>query len=182
MTVGILRAPDIAMGDHGDGSGWTRQGLLVEIVFEDRFNTLIRTRTNADGALAGGVEAALAIAFAQPHNAQTGAEALLGMRPRGQNGFDHLRSGPARFRGPENEPLGCPFGLGLVSLRPVDSHRAVAPFEGRPLMAGHPFALVEDFNDLRPETDLELLLDQGVGDGVVVAFNFDVVVNRHYRV
>ena len=81
VGVVILRAPDIVMGDHGGGSGLTRQGLLVEIVFENRFDTLVRTRTNADGASAGGFEASIAIAFAQPHDAQTRAEALLGMRP-----------------------------------------------------------------------------------------------------
>jgi hypothetical protein len=165
------------MRNHGGGSGWTRQGLLVEIVFENRCNTFVRTRTDADGALAGGFKATLAIAFTQPHDAQTGAEALLGMRPRGQNGFDHLGDGLARFRCPENEPLGRPFGIVLVGFGHVDGHRAVAPFEGRTLMAGHPCALVEDFDDLRTETDLELLLDEGVGHGVVVAFNFHVGVD-----
>jgi len=57
------------MRNHGGGSEWTRQGLLVEIVCENRFDTLVRTRTDADGAPAGGFEAALAIAFAEPHNA-----------------------------------------------------------------------------------------------------------------
>src|SRR4029453_2523882 len=152
VGVVILRATDIVMREHGGGSGLTRQGLLVEIMFENRFDTLVRTPTDADGAPTGGFEAALAIAFAQPHNAQTRAEALLGMRPRGQNGFDHLGGGLARFRGPENEPLGCPFGIVLVGFGHVDGHRAVAPFEGRTLMAGHPFALVEDFDDLRTET------------------------------
>jgi hypothetical protein len=79
--VGILRATDIAMGDHGGGSGWTRQRLLVEIVFEHRFDTLVRTRTDADGAAAGSFEAVIAVTFAKPHDAQTGAEALLGMGP-----------------------------------------------------------------------------------------------------
>ena len=81
VGVVILRATDIAVRNHGSGSGWTRQGLLVEIVFEDRFNTLVRTRTDADGAVAGGFKALIALAFAQPHDAQTRAEALLGMRP-----------------------------------------------------------------------------------------------------
>ena len=57
LRVVILRATDIAVRHHGGGSGWTRQGLLVEIVFEDRFNTLVRTRTDADGAVAGGFKA-----------------------------------------------------------------------------------------------------------------------------
>ena len=81
VSVVILRATDIAMGDHRGGSGWTRQGLLVELVFEDRLDTLVRTCADADGASAGGFEALSAIAFAEPHDAQTRAEALLGMRP-----------------------------------------------------------------------------------------------------
>src|SRR5215470_4199824 len=139
------------MRNDGGGSGWTRQRLLVEIVFENRFDTLVRTRTDADGAPAGGFEAALAITFAQPHDAQTGAEALLRMRPRGQNGFDPLGGGLTRFRGPEHEPLRGPFGIVLVSFGHVEGHRRVTPLEGRPLVTGHPFALVEDFDDLGTE-------------------------------
>ena len=41
FAVVILRATDIAVGHHGGGRGVTRQGLLVEIVFEDGFNTLV---------------------------------------------------------------------------------------------------------------------------------------------
>ena len=69
------------MGDHRGGNGGTRQGLLVEIVLEDGFDTLVRTRADADSAAAGGFEARLAVACAEPPDAQTRAEALLGMRP-----------------------------------------------------------------------------------------------------
>jgi len=79
--VVILRATDIAMRNHGGGSGGTRPGRLDEIVCEDRCDTLVRTRTAADGAAAGGCEARSAVAFAAPHDAQTRAEAVLGMRP-----------------------------------------------------------------------------------------------------
>ena len=44
-------------------------------------------------------------------------------------------------------------------------------------MAGHAFALVEEFHDLRTQTYVELLLDQRIGHGVVVAFDFHVVIN-----
>ena len=69
------------MGDHRGGSGGPRQGLLVEIVLENRLATLVRTRADADGPLAGGFEAAIPIAVAKPPDAQTRAEALRGMRP-----------------------------------------------------------------------------------------------------
>ena len=81
VSVVILRAPDIAVRNHGGASGWTRQGLLGESVVENRCDTFVRTCTDAEGAPAGGFAATLALALAQPHEAQTGAEALLGMRP-----------------------------------------------------------------------------------------------------
>jgi hypothetical protein len=71
----------MAMGDHGGGSGWTRPRLLVEIVLEHRCAPLVRTRPYADGATAGGFEAFIAVTFAEPPDAQTRAEALLGMGP-----------------------------------------------------------------------------------------------------
>jgi hypothetical protein len=50
-------------------------------MLEDRLDTLIRTRADAESASAGGFAARIAVAFAEPHDAQTRAEALLGMRP-----------------------------------------------------------------------------------------------------
>ena len=44
-------------------------------------------------------------------------------------------------------------------------------------MAGHAFALVEEFHHLGTQTHVELLLDQRIGHGVVVAFDFHVVIN-----
>ena len=55
------------------------QGLAIEMVFKNRFNTLIRTRPDGDGPLASGFQTVVAIAFTQAHDAQTGAEALLGI-------------------------------------------------------------------------------------------------------
>ena len=46
-------------------------------------------------------------------------------------------------------------------------------------MTGHPCAFVEDFDDLRTETRLELLLAQGVGDGIIVPVDFHVIIDVH---
>src|SRR5262249_38884089 len=116
--------------DHRGGSGWTRQGLPIQVVFENRFNTLIRTRTDADGALAGSFEAAIAVAFAQPHDAQTRTEALLGVRPRGEDGFAPCGRGCARFRCPGSKRLGCPFDMVPVRLGHVSVLGAVTALVG----------------------------------------------------
>ena len=83
------------------------------------------------------------------------------------------------FRRPENQPVWCPFGIVLVGLGHVGGHRAVAPPEGRPLVTGHPSALMEDFDDLRTEARLELLLDEGIRHGIVVPIDFHVIIDVH---
>src|SRR5262245_50489132 len=64
-----------------------------------------------------------------------------------------------------------------MGLGHVGSHRAVAPPKGRTLVTGHPFALVDEFNHLGTETRLELLLDQGVGYGIVVPVDVHVIID-----
>ena len=156
------------MGEHGGGSGLARQGLPVKVVFENRFDTLVRTRADAESPPAGGFEAIIAIAFAQPHDAQTRAEALLGMRTRGENGFDDWGCGLSGFRRPEHEPLWGPCGIVPVRLGHVGRDCAVVALVLGALVAGHPVALVEDFDDLRTETPLERLFDQAVWHGGIV--------------
>ena len=90
-----------------------------------------------------------------------------------------LGGGLARFRRPEHEPLGRPFGILLVGLGHMGGHRAVAALEERTLVAGHPCALVEDFDDLRTQTYFELLLDQAIGHGIIVAVDVDMVIDVH---
>ena len=78
---------------------------------------------------------------------------------------------------PVDQPLGRPFGIVSVGGRHVRRDRTVAAFEGGAPVAGHAFALVEEFHHLGTQADLELLLDQRVGHRVVVAFDFDVVID-----
>ena len=44
-------------------------------------------------------------------------------------------------------------------------------------MAGNASALVEDFNGLCGQTDVHLLFDKLIGDGVVMPFHLDVVID-----
>src|SRR5262249_62088368 len=102
---------------------WLRQRLPIEPLFEDRFNTFIGTGPERERPLTGGFEALGTIAFAQPHDPETGPEPLLGMRPGGQNGFDHLGRRRATGRRPVDQALGCPCRILLVRTRHMGSHR-----------------------------------------------------------
>ena len=94
-----------------------------------------------------------------------------------QNGFDDLRGGWAAVDRQTDQALWGPGRILPVRFRHVRGDGAVTPLEGRALVAGDPFALVEDFHHLGSEAHLELLLDQALGHGVVVPGHFDVVVD-----
>jgi len=65
------------MARGGRGRRLLRHRTAIKAVFEDRFNTLIRTGPERERPLASGFEALVTIAFAQPPDAQTGPEPLL---------------------------------------------------------------------------------------------------------
>src|SRR3954465_1741806 len=88
-----------------DGIGWRSvRGLAIELFVEDRAHRAVGQRTDLDGARGRRFETIGAERPHQAHDAQTGTEALLGMRPAlqdqlaqgGRSGAD--RSGSMRMR------------------------------------------------------------------------------------
>jgi len=67
----------------------------------------------------------------------------------------------------------------LVGLGHVDGHRRVTALEGRPLVAGHPCALVEECDSLGTEAHVELLPHEALGHGIIVPVPLHVVVDVH---
>jgi hypothetical protein len=88
--------------------------------------------------------------------------------PGSQNGFHHTSRGHAAARGPTNEPLGGPLGILTVGFGHVGGHGGVTAFEMRAWMASHPFTLMEYFNDVLGQSDIELMAHQGVRDRVIM--------------
>ena len=78
---------------------------------------------------------------------------------------------------PVDQPLGRPFRIVPVGCGHVRCDRAVAAFVGGALVAGHAFALVEDFHHRGHSGVRQVAVDQGVGHRVVVAFDFHVVID-----
>src|SRR5262249_42858594 len=165
------------MARGGRGRRLLRHRTASKAVFENRCNTLIRTGPERERPLASGCAALVPLAFAQPHDAQTGPEPLLWMGPRGEKGFHNLRGRAAALGCPPDQPLWRPSRLGPVGFRHVRRDRTVTALEEGALVARHPCALVEDFPHLGPEAALQLLLDQRVGPRVVMAFDFEVLVD-----
>jgi hypothetical protein len=146
-------------------------------MLEKGCNTLGGARPKRQGPLARRSEALCPVAFAQAHAAQTGAKALLGMGPRGQHRFHHLGDRWPAVGRPAHEALGGPCGIVSVGRGHVVCHGTMAALLGRAQGARDPRALVKEFDDLRTQAHIELLRDQGVRDGVVMACGLHVVVD-----
>lgn len=68
--IGNTWGRGIVMVDRGFSLGRSRQGGLVETLFENRFDTFIGTGADREGPATGGFEPLGAVTLAQAHNAQ----------------------------------------------------------------------------------------------------------------
>ena len=64
-----------------------------------------------------------------------------------------------------------------VGRGPVRGDGAMAPFEARAEVARHAGALVEEFHHPDTHPHLELLLDERLGHRIVVAVDFNMIIN-----
>src|SRR5260221_2996296 len=87
----VAGSADIGVEDRDDvGWRWVR-GLAIELVVEDRAHRTVGQRADLDGARGRRFEAIGAERPHQAHDAETGTEALFGMRPALQDQLAYRR-------------------------------------------------------------------------------------------
>lgn len=99
------------------------------------------------------------------------------MGARGENGFHHACGGYPAVGRPPDQPLWGPFHIMTVGRGHVRGDGAVTPFEARAQVAGHAGPFMEEFDHLGTHAYLELLLDEGIGHGIIVAVDFHMIIN-----
>src|SRR3954453_11491333 len=165
----VARAADVGVVDRRAVRGALGGGPTIETVVEDGPDRAVGAGADLEGTHAGGLDPLCAEGAGQPDDAETGAGALLGMGPFGQ---DHV----AQLKGRGADPAG--LGANTVD-RPV----SVAPGRGRyvlgksgvlaitadPAMDGDALAAQEDLDGSRRQPDLDLLARVAVRGAVVVA-------------
>lgn len=72
----------------GQFQGGGFQGVAVEPPAQDGFDTLVTAGVHPQRTVTGGLQSLVAIPFAQPEDAQTGAKGLLGVAPPFEEGLD----------------------------------------------------------------------------------------------
>lgn len=120
----------------------------------------------------------MAVGLGQAHDAQTSAVSHFGMRLALEDGAHGLCGRRARSGlGPMDEPRRCPLEMRLVTLGHVFAQNGVLVGSPAARMRGDAFAVVEDLNRCRGEARFQLLPGELVRDTVVVAIDFDVVID-----
>src|ERR1700679_488305 len=109
-SVEIALAADVAVA-QGLVIGRLVEESAIEAVLEDRADRGDGASLDQDAASAGGIEACIVVAPGQRQNAEAGAKALLGMRPRRDDGLEKRRGGGADLLAGGDQPSGRPFAV-----------------------------------------------------------------------
>src|SRR2546428_5603149 len=148
---------------------------------QDRLHTLVGTGVEIAGPRGCGFQTIRAVGFPQTQNAQTAAKALFGMGTGLKDFIDQCGGEQSDGGCSSNETFGCPFPvalMGLGSMR-IDSRMAADPRAAG--MTGDAMAAVEDLDGHRRVARVELAVEQGIRNAVIMPFDFDVIVDVHTR-
>src|ERR1051326_8518807 len=116
LSVVVAAATDVAVLDGiGIGCGVGKEGL-VEAGLEDRGDRAIARRADRDAAAACGFEALRPIGLLHPQDAETGSEALLGMRLGAHDRLAQRDRGRADLLGSGEQPRRRPEGVSAMRL------------------------------------------------------------------
>ena len=149
----------------------------IEVVGEDGSDTFGVERADREGIGRHAFGTGLLKAFVEPQHAHAGAEALLRMRATGQNGDDQPLGVRADLGGPALKAFGRPLGIvpmgrwHMFNLGPVAPGATISP-----LMRSDPLPFVEELDRACGDAGIDLLADQRMGNGVVEAFDLDMII------
>ena len=108
----------------GSSVGGARR-LAISVGLQDRIDRAVGSRADLQRPTAGGLHPLGPVALDEPHDADAGAEALLGVRALAQDDLDQCRGLGADLTGLPRNPLQRPIGVALVARRHVIAHRRV---------------------------------------------------------
>src|SRR5258708_23968087 len=115
------------MKDRGGVRGARWRGPPIEPGIEDGFDGAIGRGADLDGALGGGLDPRRAERADEPHDAETGAIALLGMGPSLEDLFAKRRGRRADLAGVFPDALDRPAAVAPLTGRHALVYRRVLP-------------------------------------------------------
>jgi hypothetical protein len=129
-------------------------------MLQDRFDRAVGGGADVAAAAAGGLDACRAVTAREPQDAETGTEALFGVRLCRHDRLDEGDGGGTDFGRFPSHPGRRPLGVAPVGARHVLGNRRVPAARMRPSMARHTSALMQDLDRGVGDARLELLADE----------------------
>ena len=130
-------------------------------------------------AQASGFQPRLAVGLGQPQDAQTGSEALLGVRLGAHDGLDQRRRSRPDLGGKGQHPRRRPTRAAPVRARHVLGYRRLPPLQRRSRMGRDASAGMEDLDRRVGDARLDHLADQPRRHRIEMALQLHMVVGRH---
>src|SRR5205823_7124297 len=165
-SVIVARSADIGMEQRHAVGRWRLRGLVIELVVEDRAHRAVGQGADLDGPRGGGFEAIGAEWPHQPHDAEAGSEALLGVGPALQDQLAERGGSWADRSGLAANALDGPVRVPPMARRHVLGHGGVPMVTAGAQMSGDPLALQKDLNGSRRQPHLHLVAGKAVGHAV----------------
>src|SRR6266446_1101996 len=178
-SVVVAAAPDVAVLDGIGVGGGVGKESLVEAGLEDRGDRPIARCADADPTAACGFETLRPIGLFQPQDAETGSEALLGMRLCPHDRLAQRDRGRTDFLSGGQQTRWRPEGVSAMRARHVLGNRGVAALHARACVAGDAGAAMEHLDGGFGGPHLDNLADHAGWHRVEVSLNFDMVIWRH---
>ena len=162
----------------GTGIGRPRlRGLAIELVVEDRAHRAVGQGADLDRARCRRFDTLGAERAHQAHDAEAGAEALLGVRPALQDQLAQGCGGGADRGGFLADALDGPVGIAPMAGRHVIGHSGVPVIAAGAQMCGDALAFEEDLDGARRQPHLDFAPGKAVRHAVEVRLDLDVVVD-----
>ena len=133
----------------------------LEFVLEDGGDGRIGGGVDLQGSFAGGLQPFRSVGLGEAKDADTGAEALFGVRPVAHDDIDQDLGIGSHRRGPASDARRCPTGITPVRTGHVFGDGGVASIAGSAHVGGHTLAFMEDLDGALGDPGPELLFGQG---------------------
>jgi hypothetical protein len=154
-----------------------RQRLTFHPGLKNRFDALVGAHIKEKCPLACGLKPCLSVTPSESQKPKTGPVALLGVGL----GLQDLLDGPSAVfpygLSPPDQTARCPLQIPLMGFWPMGTDGRIATFLMASWVTGHPASLMKDLHRPTSHSEFDSLVDQLIGDAIVVLIGLNVVVD-----
>src|SRR5436853_247453 len=175
--VEVFRAANVGVVERRLGLGRRLDRLAVQMALQNRFDALVGTSMERDGAARGRLHSLGGVLLGEPQNAEAGAVTLFRVALGGHDVIQQSGGRRTDRLSPVHQPGGRPLQMPLMRLGPVvvDGGRLMGHLA--PRMTSHAQAAMKNLHRGGGGPQFHLLLGELIGNAVPVVVKGYVIVD-----